>query len=84
MQEFPSLPNIKFEHHGEDGRDIWYYAARYLITFQDKRQEDAKNLQASVAGWLAGRECKPGSTQIRVILNRNITNISKPFCYFLL
>jgi hypothetical protein len=50
--------------------------------FSGEKAERRKNLQAGVAGWLADRKCKPGYTQIRMILNRNITNISNPYSYF--
>jgi hypothetical protein len=82
MQEFPSLPNIKLSIivRAEETYGIMQRAISLL--FRTKGRKTQKS--ASKRSWLAGRECKPGSTQIRMILNRNITNISKPFCYFLL
>ena len=55
-----------------------YYVTCYLIIFLQKSRKAAKICKLA---WLAGPYFKPGVTQIRTILIRNITNTSNPCSY---
>jgi hypothetical protein len=60
-----------------------YGIMQRTVSLLSRRKAGKTQKSASRRSWLAGRKCKQGSVQVRMILNRNITNISNRCgCFF--